>query len=119
MRIDDDIPLKLEDITPDWLTRALQSSGLIASNKVISIDAQIIGEETGFLGLVARLTPEYAAPETDAPTSLILKMPTPLKNRILGQSLGVYEKEIRFYRDLQSRLNVDSPPTLLQRTQRL
>ena len=109
MRIDDDIPLKLEDITPDWLTRALQSSGLIASNKVISIDAQIIGEETGFLGLVARLIPEYAAPETDAPTSLILKMPTPLKNRILGQSLGVYEKEIRFYRDLQSRLNVDTP----------
>ena len=40
---------------------------------------------------------------------MVLKIPTALKNRILGQTMGLYEKEIRFYRDLKPLLNVLSP----------
>lgn len=109
MRIQTDVPFALEDITPSWLTEALASQGLLKSAKVTCLDARVIGEETGFLGLVAILTPTYSSPEPGAPGSLILKIPTPLKNRKLGQSLGVYEKEIRFYRDLKPTLNVRTP----------
>jgi len=47
--------------------------------------------------------------EVQAPESLVLKIPTPLKNRRMGQSMGVYEKEIRFYRELKPKLPVRTP----------
>ena len=109
MRIQTDVPFSLEDITPNWLTHVLAGEGLLKSASVTQLDCRVIGEETGFLGLVAIVTPRYSSPEPDAPDSLILKIPTPLKNRRLGQSLGVYEKEIRFYRDLKPMLNVRTP----------
>ncbi|MDA1206986.1 MAG: phosphotransferase [Proteobacteria bacterium] len=109
MRIQADVPLRLADITPAWLTDALKSAGLITATRVIELDLKVIGEETGFLGLVAIVTPRYEQSEPQAPASLILKIPTALKNRVLGQSLGVYEKEIRFYRDLQPLLKIATP----------
>ena len=109
MRIQTDVPFSLEEITPSWLTRVLAGEGLLTSARVTQLNCRVIGEETGFLGLVAILTPRYSSSEPKAPTSLILKIPTPLKNRKLGQSLGVYEKEIRFYRDLKPMLNVRTP----------
>ncbi len=40
---------------------------------------------------------------------MVLKIPTASKNRIIGQTMGLYEKEIRFYRDLQPGLNIRTP----------
>ena len=41
--------------------------------------------------------------------SLILKLPTAGSNRKVGQSLGVYEREIRFYTEFQPFLPVRTP----------
>lgn len=104
-----DIPFRLDEITADWLTKALRGNGLLKNAEVIKLTHRIIGQETGFLGLVVILEPTYSEVEADAPESLVLKIPTPLKNRRMGQSMGVYEKEIRFYRDLKSKLRVRTP----------
>jgi thiamine kinase-like enzyme len=104
-----DIPFRLDEITAGWLTRALRSSGLLKNAEVIKLNHRIIGEETGFLGLVVILEPTYSEEEAQAPESLVLKIPTPLKNRRMGQSMGVYEKEIRFYRELKPKLPVRTP----------
>ena len=104
-----DVPFCLDDITADWLTMALQKGGFLNSGKVVDLTHRIIGEETGFNGEVVILSPKYSDPEDNAPDSLVLKIPTALKNRITGQIMGLYEKEIRFYRDLKPELNVRTP----------
>ena len=104
-----DVPFKLDEITADWLTMALRANGLLKNAQVIELTHRVIGEETGFLGLVVILEPTYSEEEVEAPASLVLKIPTPLKNRRMGQSMGVYEKEIRFYRELKPKLPVRTP----------
>ena len=108
----EDIPFSLSEITADWLTRALREQGLInPSTSVASFTSQTIGAEAGFNGDVAILTLDYqgADENPEAPASLVVKIPIASKNRIMGQTMGLYEKEIRFYRDLQPILSVRAP----------
>ncbi len=103
-----EVPFSLADINAEWLTDALRSGGVLDSAAVTDFSHRIIGEETGFLGEVAILNLNYSEP-VDAPSTLVLKIPTALKNRVMGQTLGVYEKEIRFYSSLRSQIKVRSP----------
>lgn len=104
-----EVPFSLEDINKEWLTEALRESGIIDEESVEDLSLRHLGTEAGFNGEVAILQLQYSDPQIDAPKSMVLKIPTALKNRILGQTMGLYEKEIRFYRDLQPLLNVRSP----------
>ena len=97
MKILKNVPFSREEIDPAWLTSALRDSGVIAEEEVVDVTHRVIGEETGFLGEVAILNLKYSDPASTAPASMVLKIPTALKNRVMGQLMGVYEKEIRFY----------------------
>ena len=108
MNADKNVPYSIEDIDESWLTGMLKQDGVLTQGEVTGLDIKLIGEETGFLGQVAVLTPTYSEP-TSAPSSLILKIPIASKNRIMGQSMGVYEREIRFYTELKHELSVKSP----------
>ena len=108
MNIDKNVPYSIEDVDEHWLTGMLRQGDVLAQGEVTKLEMKLIGEETGFLGQVALLTPTYSEP-TSAPASFILKIPIASKNRIMGQSLGVYEREIRFYTELKHQLNVKSP----------
>ena len=109
MNILKEVPFSLEEIDAAWLTHALRDSGVIEQQEVTHFTHRIIGEETGFLGEVAILTLEYSPPAPEAPSTMVLKIPTALKNRVMGQTIGVYEKEIRFYNQLKNVLKVRSP----------
>ena len=109
MNILKDVPFSREEIDPAWLTSALRDSGVIAEEEVVDVTHRVIGEETGFLGEVAILNLKYSDPASTAPASMVLKIPTALKNRVMGQLMGVYEKEIRFYNQLQPELSIRSP----------
>ncbi|MEM7020322.1 MAG: phosphotransferase, partial [Pseudomonadota bacterium] len=104
-----DIPFSLADINKEWLTEALRENGIIRQESVIDFSHHMIGAEAGFNGDVAILQLQYSDPHTEAPESMVLKIPTASKNRIQGQTMGLYEKEIRFYRDLNPLLNIRSP----------
>ena len=91
------VPFSLKDITVDWFTTTLRESGIIDDEKVVSFTHNVIGQEAGFNGEVAIFKLEYSDPASSAPNSMVLKIPTALKNRTLGQTMGLYEKEIRFY----------------------
>ena len=104
-----EVPFSLKDITVDWFTVALRESGLIDDEKIVSLTYNVIGEEAGFNGEVAIFKLEYSDRRSRAPNSMVLKIPTALKNRTLGQTMGLYEKEIRFYRDLASTISIRTP----------
>ncbi|MBT7880446.1 MAG: hypothetical protein HN738_20405, partial [Gammaproteobacteria bacterium] len=104
-----EVPYSLKDITVSWFTMALRESRIIKDEEVVSFTHEVIGEEAGFNGEVAIFKLEYSDQSSSAPTSMVLKIPTALKNRTLGQTMGLYEKEIRFYRDLESSVNIRTP----------
>ena len=60
--------------TPDRLTHVLRKNRCITSSQVITIAAQRIGAEFGFLDSLLRLTLTYDQPEPSAPQSLVMKL---------------------------------------------
>lgn len=111
MIVQEDVPFSVDELTADWLSRSLKDSGVLTDGVVESISLRRIGEQVGFNGEVVIVLPEYSglSASESPPASLVLKIPTTTKNRILGQTMGLYEKEIRFYRDLQPVLDVRTP----------
>jgi hypothetical protein len=104
-----EIPLSLDEVDADYLTGVLRSTGLLKEGSVESFESQVIGEGAGFLGEIASLRLKLTGVTEGTPETVILKIPTTLKNREVGQTLGVYEREIRFYRELQSLLTIRTP----------
>ncbi|MBT4159781.1 MAG: phosphotransferase [Gammaproteobacteria bacterium] len=109
MKIHTEVPFSLNDITAEWLTNSLRESGVIGEESVSAFEMKPVGEAAGFNGEVVILSLSYSEPLSEAPKTMVMKIPTALKNRILGQTLGLYEKEIRFYRDLNPEMNIRTP----------
>jgi hypothetical protein len=66
----------MDEITPEWLTAALRSSGHLQSGSVSGVEKVTIGQGVGILGELSRMTPVYSAFEPRAPKTLIAKIPT-------------------------------------------
>ena len=102
------IPATAEALTPDWLTAALRSSGhLDADGWVTGVDVRPVG--TGQMGAAVRLTLRYDG-AAGAPATLIAKVPAVDEtSRATARALRSYEREVRFYQQLASRLPVRTP----------
>ncbi len=104
------IPTRPEDLTPAWLTSALRSGGVLDRAAVVRFSSEILGEGEGFVGTIARIRLELDRPEPDAPASLIGKFPISVdQNKAIGEMGGLYEREIRFYRELAARVPIRTP----------
>ena len=97
-----DVPRTLADLTPEWLSEALDTD-------VVAAAVQPIAEGEGFMGRLARVTPSYGAGAA-GPASLVAKIPTDDPGSVaIGQMLRVWEREARFYLELAPRLPVRTP----------
>ena len=105
------IPHKPEDITSEWLTAALRSSGVITTPSVTSIDAGDTEAGHGFTGQIARLTVTYDSCEEGAPKSIIAKFPSydPAIRAAVTDSAMSYEREVRCYENLLGRVTLSTP----------
>ena len=99
-----------EDVTPYWLTQVLRSTGMISLSTVVSSESELLGVGQSFLGRVVRLTIRYDIEERNAPASLVAKFPSADPNiRIPISRQGLYEREIRFYREVAEKINLRTP----------
>jgi hypothetical protein len=100
-----DIP-QPESVTAAWLTERLREAGF-ARAAVRSLRSEAVG--TGQTGKCVRYELELVQPGT-APSSLIGKFPSddPL-SRDSAVAMGIYEREVVFYRDLAPRLEISVP----------
>lgn len=95
-------------VTPDWLYQQL-GRDYCAPAAIRGIACKNIGEGQGFAGIVLRVRIDYDR-ATDAPTSLIVKLPSPDPEvRALLTKRDMLFKEPRFYRDIVPGLNVRTP----------
>jgi thiamine kinase-like enzyme len=97
-----------EDLDPAWLAQAL------GSGSVASFTSEKIG--TGQMSESHRVTLTYEDSEDGGPETIIIKLaasnPT---SRATGIGLGIYEREIRFYRELAPRIGGPLAPCAFAR----
>ena len=104
-----------DGLTPDWLTEALRDRGVLAPGVTITgVAASQVGEGVGMMSELSRLTPTYDGPATDAPRSFIAKYasrnPT---NRRIAMSFNLYEREVRYFAELDALTGARCPDTYL------
>lgn len=104
------IPRSADDVTPAWLTGALQAGGVLPPvASVTGVHAEALSEGVGFVGQVLRLTPSYQG-ATSAPASIIAKLPTVEPGgRAIAAMYGLYERELQFYRHMASDISFRVP----------
>ena len=105
------IPASPASVTPEWLTGVLRADGCIGSfTSVREVRVAPMRDTPGLPGLVARLTITYDRADQGAPRSLVGKFPAgPPESRAAGDSLRIYEREVRFYREVAHRTSAATP----------
>jgi hypothetical protein len=102
-------PAHADEIIPEWLTRVLRAAGAVQSSRVTSVQSGPVGQ-LGFTGQLRRLRVSYDKPEPGAPRSLVAKFSaTHPEARAAVHSMGFYEREIGFYRELAAECVVRTP----------
>jgi hypothetical protein len=100
----------IEELTPEWFTAALHEGGTLpADASVASINSELIG--TGQVGMVVRSELAYDNGGCEqAPTSVVVKLPSREQgNRQIGIAMGLYESEVRFYREIAPLAGIAVP----------
>ena len=104
------IPADPKELTAEWLTEALRSTGVIDRASVKGIETDIVGEGSGFIGQLARVKLSYDRAEPGAPTSLIGKFPGASEGgRMIGNTFDFYHREIRFYEEIADQVELRTP----------
>jgi hypothetical protein len=90
----------IDELTPEWFTGALREGGTITPDAAVSSTrSELIG--TGQVGMVVRSELEYEGTSNGAPASVVVKLPSAEQgNRQVGIAMGLYESEVRFYREI-------------------
>ncbi len=103
-----DVPLSIEEITPDWLTAAMGEH--LGGGTIARVEAHDIGTGTGIFGQIARLVLGYRDAEATGPESVVVKLPcTEPENLAVAMALGIYEREVRFYDTIAPRTPLRVP----------
>jgi hypothetical protein len=86
-----------EDLTAAWLEESL------GTDSIAGFHVEQVG--TGQMSRNHRVAIDYAADVDSGPRSVVLKTASPDENsRSAGVGLGIYEREVRFYRELAPRV---------------
>ena len=97
-----------DEVTPDWLTEALRRAGALRDAKVTDIASKRVGN--GMLGDSVQFRLTYDRAEDAAPASVVGKFAsTDPVSKATGASVGLYAKEVNFYRELRDTVAVRSP----------
>lgn len=99
------IPPSIDAVTDSWLSSALHASGALPTgSRVGRHNSTRIGQGSGLMGEIYRLALEFVGPSGSAPQSVVVKLPSAHEgSRAQGVALGMYDAEVRFYRELAPR----------------
>lgn len=96
-----------EEISPDWLTARLRDAG-VGDVRISAIGRARIG--TGQTAACERLSLRYAEGSAIGPASLVAKFPSQDElSRSSAVAMGIYRREVEFYRDVAPRLWIALP----------
>ncbi len=100
------LPRLMSDVTPEWLTAALQAAG--HDVEVATVEATPLGVGIGMMSGLQSLVLTYA--KGTGPAQLVLKMPAENDtNRAVADLYHLYERETLFYRDVAPKSSAYTP----------
>jgi hypothetical protein len=100
-----DVPGEVGDELHAWLSEVLGAYGRLTDARV-----EVIGQGEGFVGQLGRVELSWSDARDDAPSSVVVKLPTSNPGgRAVGQMMGLYARESRFYSDLAATAAVRVP----------
>ena len=105
--------LSSTDLTAQWLTDTLRSSGALAEDtSVASFTTAPFQDAESMMSSLQRVSITYDGP-TDAPTSLIAKFASANPEMAFVASLfRFYEREVRYYAELDHKVEISTPRCL-------
>jgi len=93
------LPETPQELTADWLSTVL-------GGEVTAVKQTPLGDGQGFMGDILRL--DIEANDPSVPRSVVAKLPKKA-NRVMGELLGVYEREIMFFREFGDKVPIHIP----------
>lgn len=97
----DMIPKTIDEVTSQWLSDVLHTA-------IADFDHKQIGQGIGLMGDIYRITIQHE--DEKLPKSMVVKLPSSAEeNRVQGVQLGMFEAEVRFYRELAPDATVGLP----------
>ena len=111
-----------QGLTPEWLTDALRVVGEIDGDvRVREVDARQVGDGTGMMSELALLHLTYSsesAATAALPRSLVAKYPSSnTNNREIAMAYKLYERETRFFAEVDALTSACSPRALISELQ--
>lgn len=110
------LPALPAGLTPDWVTQALLGSNALRVNRaageprVVSITASPVGEGVGMMSELSRLHLTWSDPDFGLPATVIAKYAsTNATNRAAANQFHVYEREVRYFLELDERTRARTP----------
>ena len=97
-----DVVANASQITPEWLTQALLSNGLIKSS-VTDVNLGVIGVGVGLMAELVRIEMTFENPE-DIPAVIIAKIAAQNDNREVAKILDFYNREANFYNKVADQI---------------
>lgn len=105
-----DFPRQPGALTAGWLTAALRASGAVSRARVTAFEVLPLSPEKGITGTLTALAMTYDVAEPDAPSRLVAKFSSDHPQlRAVVHSMGFFEREVRFYRELAGTTPVRTP----------
>ena len=107
------IPSDENDLTADWLTRALAAGGATDLPAIQDAVVAEIGGGVGLVGKILRCHLAYDAGDGAGPATVIVKLPSSHTETVrLAQGLGLYRREYAYYRRIAPHAPLRSPALL-------
>ena len=104
------IPQTADELTAQWLTEAIRSSGLSGEARVTDFATGPPGAGVGFSGLTLKVELTWDRHEPGAPAVVLLKVPSDNPgNRGLVEAEGGYDREFDFYERFSGDLPIAVP----------
>ncbi len=95
------IPKTIDDVSAAWLSDVLEFP-------ITTIAAEQIGQGVGLMGDIYRV--QLSPSPENFPASVVVKLPSSFEeNRAQGVALGMFDAEVRFYRELAPAANIGLP----------
>ena len=95
------LPVRENEVTPEWLTAALRRSGALERGVVRSVRGEQIAQGVGLMARIARMHVEYEGADSAAPRSIVAKFPIDLAQNLgIAQFYRFYGRECAFYQEL-------------------
>ncbi|MFK8025450.1 MAG: phosphotransferase [Ilumatobacter sp.] len=102
------------DVTAAWCTELLRSTGDLGSDAAVTVaEVAPFGGAEGMVSSILRVELDYDR-QTEAPSSLIIKLASQNDEmRFIADMLQFYAREVRFYRELRTTIDVTTPRCFL------